>query len=44
MNNRTSASTMTASTQRARNALIGSPIERVEDFRFLTGRGQYVGC
>jgi carbon-monoxide dehydrogenase large subunit len=33
---------MTAPTQRARNALVGSPIERVEDFRFLTGRGQYV--
>jgi aerobic carbon-monoxide dehydrogenase large subunit len=28
--------------KRATNALIGSPIERVEDFRFLTGRGQYV--
>ena len=26
----------------ARNAFIGSPIERVEDFRFLTGRGQYI--
>jgi carbon-monoxide dehydrogenase large subunit len=25
------------------NALIGSPIERIEDLRFLTGRGQYVG-
>jgi carbon-monoxide dehydrogenase large subunit len=25
------------------NALIGSPIERIEDMRFLTGRGQYVG-
>jgi aerobic carbon-monoxide dehydrogenase large subunit len=25
-----------------RNALIGSPIERLEDFRFLRGRGQYV--
>jgi aerobic carbon-monoxide dehydrogenase large subunit len=25
-----------------RNAYIGSPIERLEDFRFLTGRGQYV--
>ncbi len=33
---------MTAPTQRARNAFVGSPIERVEDFRFLTGRGQYV--
>jgi carbon-monoxide dehydrogenase large subunit len=26
----------------ASNALIGSPVERIEDFRFLTGRGQYV--
>jgi carbon-monoxide dehydrogenase large subunit len=25
------------------NSLIGSPIERVEDLRFLRGRGQYVG-
>ncbi len=25
-----------------KNAFIGSPIERVEDFRFLTGRGQYI--
>jgi aerobic carbon-monoxide dehydrogenase large subunit len=25
------------------NALIGSPVERIEDLRFLTGRGQYVG-
>jgi aerobic carbon-monoxide dehydrogenase large subunit len=25
------------------NRLIGSPIERVEDARFLTGRGEYVG-
>ncbi|MGD0024938.1 MAG: xanthine dehydrogenase family protein molybdopterin-binding subunit [Xanthobacteraceae bacterium] len=32
----------TAPTQRATNAFVGSPIERVEDFRFLTGRGQYV--
>src|SRR5713226_3470863 len=28
--------------KRATNALVGSPIERIEDFRFLTGRGQYV--
>ncbi len=28
--------------KRATNALIGSPVERIEDFRFLTGRGQYV--
>jgi carbon-monoxide dehydrogenase large subunit len=32
---------MTIPTQRATNALIGSPIERLEDLRFLTGRGQY---
>ena len=32
---------MTIPTQRATNAFIGSPIERLEDFRFLTGRGQY---
>jgi aerobic carbon-monoxide dehydrogenase large subunit len=25
-----------------RNAFIGSPVERIEDFRFLRGRGQYV--
>jgi len=25
-----------------RNAFIGSPVERLEDFRFLTGRGTYV--
>ena len=28
-------------TRRATNAFIGSPIERLEDLRFLTGRGQY---
>ena len=28
--------------KRRSNTLIGSPIERVEDFRFLRGRGQYV--
>jgi carbon-monoxide dehydrogenase large subunit len=33
---------MTVPTQRVRNAFVGSPIERVEDFRFLTGRGQYI--
>ncbi len=33
---------MTAPTQHTRNAFIGSPIERLEDLRFLTGRGQYV--
>jgi aerobic carbon-monoxide dehydrogenase large subunit len=32
---------MTASTRRATNAFIGSPIERLEDLRFLTGRGTY---
>lgn len=25
------------------NSLIGSPVERIEDLRFLRGRGQYVG-
>jgi len=28
---------------RAVNTYIGRPIERVEDFRFLRGRGQYIG-
>jgi aerobic carbon-monoxide dehydrogenase large subunit len=32
---------MTVPPRRATNALIGSPIERLEDLRFLTGRGQY---
>ncbi len=32
---------MNASGQRNRNAFIGSPVERLEDLRFLTGRGQY---
>ena len=32
---------MTFPPRRATNALIGSPIERLEDLRFLTGRGQY---
>jgi aerobic carbon-monoxide dehydrogenase large subunit len=32
---------MTAPLKRASNAFIGSPIERLEDLRFLTGRGQY---
>ena len=27
---------------RAANVFVGSPIERIEDFRFLRGRGQYV--
>jgi carbon-monoxide dehydrogenase large subunit len=33
---------MTVSATRATNAFVGSPVERLEDFRFLTGRGQYV--
>jgi carbon-monoxide dehydrogenase large subunit len=33
---------MSTPTQRASNLFVGSPIERLEDFRFLTGRGQYV--
>jgi len=33
---------MTAPSPRIRNAFIGSPIERLEDFRFLRGRGQYI--
>src|SRR2546426_8096959 len=28
--------------QRKTNAFVGSPVERVEDLRFLRGRGQYV--
>ena len=28
--------------RRATNALVGSPIERIEDFRFLKGRGRFV--
>jgi len=32
---------MSAPLPARRNALIGSPIERIEDLRFLTGRGQY---
>jgi carbon-monoxide dehydrogenase large subunit len=32
---------MTVPTRRPTNAFIGSPIERLEDLRFLTGRGQY---
>ena len=28
--------------KRTRNAFIGSPVERLEDLRFLRGRGQYV--
>lgn len=33
---------MTGPRNPATNAFVGSPIERVEDFRFLTGRGRYV--
>jgi aerobic carbon-monoxide dehydrogenase large subunit len=33
---------MSSSTQRASNLFVGSPVERLEDLRFLTGRGQYV--
>ncbi len=33
---------MTVDRGRARNAFIGSPIERLEDVRFLTGRGQFI--
>ena len=32
---------MTVPARRSTNALIGSPVERLEDLRFLTGRGQY---
>jgi carbon-monoxide dehydrogenase large subunit len=28
--------------KRATNAFVGSPVERIEDFRFLRGRGQFV--
>src|SRR4029078_6773798 len=28
--------------KRTRNAFVGSPVERIEDFRFLRGRGQVV--
>src|SRR4051812_46233037 len=28
--------------KRTRNAFVGSPVERIEDFRFLRGRGQFV--
>jgi aerobic carbon-monoxide dehydrogenase large subunit len=33
---------MTADRTRPVNAFVGSPIERIEDLRFLRGRGQYV--
>src|SRR5260221_3343412 len=33
---------MTADRTRPANSFVGSPIERVEDLRFLRGRGQYV--
>jgi aerobic carbon-monoxide dehydrogenase large subunit len=32
----------TTAPKRASNLFVGSPIERLEDWRFLTGRGQYV--
>ncbi len=32
----------TTAPKRASNLFVGSPIERLEDLRFLTGRGQYV--
>src|ERR1700716_580336 len=28
--------------KRTTNAFVGSPVERIEDFRFLRGRGQFV--
>ncbi len=33
---------MTADRTRPANSFVGSPIERIEDLRFLRGRGQYV--
>jgi aerobic carbon-monoxide dehydrogenase large subunit len=33
---------MNTPTQRASNLFVGSPIERLEDLRFLRGRGQYI--
>jgi carbon-monoxide dehydrogenase large subunit len=33
---------MTVHAPRATNLFVGSPIERIEDLRFLTGRGEYV--
>jgi aerobic carbon-monoxide dehydrogenase large subunit len=33
---------MSVAAPRASNLFVGSPIERLEDFRFLTGRGQYI--
>ena len=32
----------TTAQKRASNLFVGSPIERLEDLRFLTGRGQYI--
>ena len=32
----------TPAQKRGSNLFVGSPIERLEDFRFLTGRGQYI--
>ena len=34
---------MNSHLESASNVLIGSPIERIEDLRFLTGRGRFVG-
>ena len=34
---------MKVAKRNASGALIGSPLKRTEDFRFLTGRGQFVG-
>ncbi len=33
---------MSVTTAKRPNAYVGSPVERVEDLRFLTGRGEYV--
>jgi carbon-monoxide dehydrogenase large subunit len=33
---------MSVASSHTSNLFVGSPIERLEDFRFLTGRGQYV--
>ncbi|HYA05273.1 MAG TPA: molybdopterin cofactor-binding domain-containing protein, partial [Xanthobacteraceae bacterium] len=33
---------MTLPSRQIRNAFIGSAIERIEDYRFVTGRGQYI--
>src|SRR5579862_5112931 len=33
---------MSAARERPRNSFVGSPIERIEDSRFLRGKGEYV--